>query len=244
MKKAKVLLIMLSMVSLCGCGAPAASTTNNNVNEGTVTEVANDDVSGAVDTDETNDDANEVVDVDVVNDDANEAVDIEVTEDETDTQEEIGDELANPWIDSDEQKTLEATGFDLVCPEGATDVAYSYMEETKLAQLAYNLDGIDWTYRVQAATEMQDISGMNYEWISVSDGTVAGKSAVYMGYSDADENADTIDGVNYVQVVNWYDDVAGVIYSLSACGENVNGMDIQVYAENIYVPLQGETDAE
>lgn len=197
MKKVKVMLLLLSMVGLCGCGTVAANDTNENTNEVVVSK-----------------------------------------------EQEDAETIINPWTDSDEQGVLEATGFDLALPEGATDVLYSYMNESKLAQVMYKLDGIDWNYRVQAADKLQDISGMNYEWDVTDDGFVAGKSAVYMGYSDADGTEDTIDGVKYLQVVNWYDDVAGVVYSLSACGENVNGMDIQVYAENIYAPLQGEVDGD
>ena len=72
--------------------------------------------------------------------------------------------IANPWTDSDEKGVLEATGFDLVAPEGATDVIYSYMEEDKMAQVTYNLDKASWVYRVKPANSLEDISGMNYEW--------------------------------------------------------------------------------
>ena len=43
-----------------------------------------------------------------------------------------------------------------------------------------------------------------------------------------------------VQLVNWYDAVTGVTYSLSASGTDLDGMDLQVYAEAVYQPLQGE----
>ena len=147
--------------------------------------------------------------------------------------------MANPWTESDKQGVLDATGFEMTAPEGATDVAYSYMKDSKMAQMTYKLDGADWTYRIQPANELTDISGMNYEWTSKDDGKVKGLEAKYLTYSDAKEGQDTIDGANGVQVVNWYDPAAGVTYSLSATGNDLNGMDIQVYAENVYVPLQG-----
>ena len=149
--------------------------------------------------------------------------------------------IANPWTDSDEKGVLEATGFDLVAPEGATDVIYSYMEEDKMAQVTYNLDNASWVYRVKPANSLEDISGMNYEWKYNDNGTVSGREAVYMAWSDAPENAEYIDSTQSVQVVNWYDVVPGVTYSLSASGTDLNGMDIQVFAEQLFVPLQGES---
>ena len=146
----------------------------------------------------------------------------------------------NPWTETDEKGVLEATGFSIKAPEDATDVYYSFCEDENMAQVIYLKDGADWTYRIKATSEAEDISGMYYEWVFTDEGMVSGKKAVYMGYSDATEDSEYIDDVNYVQVVNWYDDVAGVSYSLSACGNDLNGMDIQVYAEQIYEPLQGE----
>ena len=52
---------------------------------------------------------------------------------ETTAEETVG--MANPWTDSDKEGVLEATGFEMDAPEGATDVAYSYMQESGLAQM-------------------------------------------------------------------------------------------------------------
>jgi len=148
--------------------------------------------------------------------------------------------LANPWTESDQQGVLEATGFIMEAPKGAADVRYSYMAEGKLAQMRYVLDGAEWVYRIQSALEPTDISGMEYEWTSKEEGTVSGRDAVYYAWSNAKPDSQTVDNVSYVQVVNWYDAVAGVMYSLSASGQDLNGMDLQVYAEDLYVPLQGD----
>ncbi len=146
--------------------------------------------------------------------------------------------MPNPWTESDEQGVLEATGFDIKAPEGATDVYYSYMKEDKLAQLSYTLDDISWVYRMEPADKLTDISGMYYDWTAeeTEDDTVSGREAVYYGRV-AKEGSDTED----VQLVNWYDAVTGVTYSLSAMGKDLDGMDIKAYAENLYVPLQGES---
>jgi hypothetical protein len=144
-------------------------------------------------------------------------------------------EMANPWTESDEQGVAEATGFDMVAPEGATNVSYSYMSEGALAQMTYELDGANWNYRIQMANELTDISGMNYAWMTGTDGSVSGRNAIYYAYNSA-----TSEGNEIVNLVNWYDAVCGVTYSLSATGKEISDAEMQTYAENLYVPLQGE----
>ena len=148
-------------------------------------------------------------------------------------QEEIT-EIANPWTESDAEGVAEATGFSMIPPDGAENVVYSYMEEGKLAQMSYDLDDAVWVYRMQMADALTDISGIYMDWTG-DEGTVSGLEAMY--YGQCDLNDQTVDDV---QLVNWYDAVSGVTYSLSATGPSLDGMDIQVYAENLYVPLQGD----
>ena len=148
-------------------------------------------------------------------------------------------ELANPWTESDEQGVAEATGFDMVAPEGAADVSYSYMADGAMAQMTYELDGAKWVYRMQLADELTDISGMAYEWTSEEKGSVADREAMYYAYCAPDDGTE-----NDVQVVNWYDAVPGVTYSLSASAKDLDGMDIQAYAEKLYAPLQGDATGD
>ncbi len=150
------------------------------------------------------------------------------------------DGIANPWTESDQQGVLEATGFSMTAPEGASDVSYSYLAESGLAQMRYVLSDAEWVYRIQSAEELSDISGMEYEWTAEKAGSVAGKEAMYYAWSDADPDSETIDDAAGVQVVNWYDAVSGVTYSLSAAGKDLNGIDLQVFAEELYEPLQEE----
>ncbi len=148
-------------------------------------------------------------------------------------------QLANPWTESDAAGVAEATGFEMQAPEGAEAVSYSYMAEDKLAQMSYRLDGADWVYRMQSADELTDISGMNYTWDSEEEGTVSDRKAMYYAFGGLEDPEN-------VQLVNWYDAVTGVTYSLSASAKELNGMDIQAFAESIFAPLQGEAtdDAE
>ncbi len=159
----------------------------------------------------------------------------ESTAEESTDAEAIG--MPNPWTESDEQGVLEATGFELKAPEGAAEVNYSYLQESNMAQMTYVLDDISWTYRMEPADELTDISGIYQDWTDEdkSEGTVSGREAVYYGYIAGDDSND-----KDIQLVNWYDAVTGVTYSLSAMAEDLDGMDIQAYAEALYAPLQGE----
>ncbi len=163
------------------------------------------------------------------------------TDKQTETSDNTSDkeEIANPWTESDQQGVEKATGFVMTAPEGATEVSYSYMEDGALAQMTYVLDDAKWTYRIQQADELTDISGLSMKWTDEKEGTVANRTAVYYAFSDsADAAADD------VQLVNWYDLVTGVVYSLSASGKDLNGMDMQAYAEKLYAPLQEEAEGE
>lgn len=146
-------------------------------------------------------------------------------------------DMANPWTESDKQGVAEATGFEMTAPDGGEEVSYSYMSEGKMAQMRYTLDDATWNYRMQSTDELTDISGLYYDWTLAESGTVSGREAMYYTYTDGDLNKTEFDDV---QMVNWYDAVTGVSYSLSATRADLNGMDIQVYAENLYAPLQGE----
>ncbi len=143
-------------------------------------------------------------------------------------------EIANPWTESDKDGVLAATGFEMTAPDGASDISYSYMAEGALAQMCYTLDGAEWIYRIQMADALTDISGLSIPWSNESSGTVAGMDAMYYTYVSDDETA------NDVQLVNWYNMVVGVTYSLSVTGQDLNGIDLQTYANTLYAPVQGD----
>ncbi len=151
-------------------------------------------------------------------------------EDTTDTADTEDTQIANPWTETDATGILETTGFLMSAPSGATNVTYSVMEEDGLAQMSYELDGASWNYRMQAGEKMTDISGMNYSW-DKEEGEFLGMAANFYGYVGDDE---------MVQLVCWYDALTGINYSLSATGDDLDGMDIQAYAESIYSSMQGE----
>lgn len=141
--------------------------------------------------------------------------------------------IANPWVETDRQGVIDATGFDLPTQEGATDIVYSYMSEGKMAQVSYTIGENEWTYRVQPTDSLEDISGMYYTWIIDEAGSVNENDSQLLVYSDATEDDEYIDDVFAVHVVNWYDESEGATHSLSVSGKDVNGIDIEVIAENM-----------
>ena len=141
--------------------------------------------------------------------------------------------IANPWVESDKDGVYQATGFSLDTYEGATDIVYSYTTDGKLAQVTYTIDNNEWTYRVEATDSLEDISGMYYEWDVDEKETLGGHDAQFLAYSDATEDTEFIDDVFAVHVVNWYDETEGATHSLSVAGNDVNGLDIEVVAENM-----------
>ncbi len=147
--------------------------------------------------------------------------------------------LANPWTQSDEQGVAKATGFEMTAPDEATDVSYSYMSSDGLAQMQFTLDGMKWVYRIQMADELTDISGMEYQWTDEIECSVSDRDAVYYSYvstgNGKEENA---------QLVNWYDAVTGVTYSLSATGKELSDTEMLAYAEDLYAPLQGDVTGD
>lgn len=153
------------------------------------------------------------------------------TEDSSDAADTEEDAIANPWIETDATGILNATGFLMSAPAGATNVTYSYIEDDGLAQMSYELDGKNWNYRMQYTDMLTDISGMNYNWDSEEEGEVSWMAANYYAYVGDEE---------MVHLVCWYDALTGIDYSLSATAADLDGMDIQAYAEQIYTSMQGE----
>jgi hypothetical protein len=143
--------------------------------------------------------------------------------------------LANPWTESDREGVLAATGFDLNVPDEAENVVYSYMEADRLAQVSYVMNDHDWTYRVQPTDGLQDISGMYYEWVAEEDTNVADCEAEIKAYVENNGDPDNLDDMFSVQVLNWYDATEGATHSVSISGRAVDGLDLSVYAEDMWM---------
>lgn len=155
------------------------------------------------------------------------------------TENEDGSDIAvgieNPWVIIDKDGVLNATGLNINIPEDAENALYSYLKTDNMAQVTFSYEGHDdWTLRMQKTDMLMDISGLYYEWSYQDSATVSGKEAMMYAYTEGADDSDSIDNMFGVQLINWYDDSTGITYSLSVSGKDLNGMDLQVFAENIF----------
>lgn len=160
----------------------------------------------------------------------------EAMTEEIETGDAIG--MANPWVESDKAAVTVATNVELGVPEDAENVAYSYLTGENLAQVTFTRGGENWIYRGVMTDSFDDISGMYYDWDNKEEVTVSGRKAVLYDHTSDTET---------VWMIDWYDAVPGVMYSLSvtaADAEELDGLDMQGMAESLFVPMQDEVDGD
>lgn len=144
-------------------------------------------------------------------------------------------QIENPWVETDKEGVSKATGLNIDAPEDATDVQYSYLETGDMAQVTFSYNSHDdWTFRMEKTDALEDISGLYYEWAFQDSVKVGGKEAMEYAYVEGADDSGMIDDLFGVQLINWYDDTTGITYSLSVLGKDLNGMDLQVIAENLF----------
>lgn len=135
--------------------------------------------------------------------------------------------LANPVHEATVDSILTDLGIDMSACD-AYEAAYSTIDgEPTVAQAQFTADGLSYTYRIAAAAEATDISGLFYKWDEETTATVADREASVVI---------TKDGVG---CISWFDVVPGIMYTLSmdkgATAELLTDM-----ANQLFVPLQGE----
>ena len=141
--------------------------------------------------------------------------------------------VANPMVETDLAGILEATGLSFEPLDGAENVKYFIYHGT-LAEMQFTYDGVDYRYRMAATDKLQevdDISGLYYQWTVEEDCEVANRIAKQRRYIGTD---------GYIDNILWLDVVPGVAYSLTAEAKDLDGFDILAIAEQIFTPLQGE----
>ena len=137
-------------------------------------------------------------------------------------------ELPNPMKESDPDEILEKLGVALLVPEGAEEVKYFIISD-KTAEMQFRLNGSACTARIQAESELTDISGMYYDWSATENCSIGWCEGKLMSASD---------GGNPVSCCLWYDAVPGLMYSLSVVGGEADALAV---ATAVYTPMQ--TDA-
>ena len=157
------------------------------------------------------------------------------TEDTTETTETTGEtEVTNPVEASTPEGIMETLGFEFGVPEGAQEVSYNIIDG-EVAEMNFRDEaGTAFTARIQDTPAEKDISGMYYAWTATEQSKIGYCSAEFRSY------VAEVEGENSVQVILWYDTAPGIMYSISAEGPDLNGLDLTSYAQQVYIPTQGD----
>ena len=144
--------------------------------------------------------------------------------------------IPNPVKESSEQEILENTGIVFTLPEDAEDIAYFIIdrgeEASPVAQATFSWQGLQVQYRICAASEYSDISGLYYDWANVLDWKVGGICDGSVCYN--------AEGAGYC---GWYDAAPGLLYNVSVTEKATSAL-LTDLADAVYVPVQGESDGE
>ena len=157
-----------------------------------------------------------------------------VTEESSDDASEITG-VANPWEDSDCDDIFQTFGFAMNLPVGATDVSYQKNMDDGIAQMLFKLGDarMQFTFRMAATNEFEDISGLYYEWDVEDESEYKGCEAKFCRANTEEQTVDSM---------LWYEAAPGVMYSLSTAAEDLDGFDIQAIADELFIPMQGEVE--
>ena len=142
-------------------------------------------------------------------------------------------QIANPWTETTAEALLENPGVEFGIPEGAENIRYFLLEDEGLAEMQFTWYGIDYVARIKPAAEYEDISGMHYDaWDDEFEDDIGGCAA---------RTSRVQDGDNTVDLCQWFAAVPGMMYSVSVVAPDLDGFDITAAAEQLYVPLQGDS---
>ena len=142
--------------------------------------------------------------------------------------------IANPWVDMTADQLMEASGLSFGVPEGAEDVVYRYLEEDNLAEMQFTWDGEEFCARMQPAGEWTDISGMYFEWEN--------EEAVTIHHCEGIIGQAQTGSEDWIERCMWFDAAPGLMCSLAVYSKDLDGLDLTVLAEQVYIPPQGDVD--
>lgn len=140
--------------------------------------------------------------------------------------------MPNPMHEATAESILNDIGFSFAAPAGAENISFftiDMSDGSAIAEMRFTQGGVNWNYRMRAALEYSDISGMFYDWKNGAKASV-GYNEAQLSWNDGEAG-----------VIGWYDIAPGLLYSLSA--ENGAGEEMLVSMANaLYSPVQGEAD--
>lgn len=140
--------------------------------------------------------------------------------------------MPNPMVETD-AAGVQAFGIPYSLPEGAENVQYFIIAD-EMVDIRFTLGNREYTVRMAPMNEFTDISGYCYdgEETDVEVRGIAGKLETIL-LDDGD-----------VQIVEFYDAVPGIMYSVSVKAMVMNDLDLPAEAADICIPAQGECDGE
>lgn len=139
--------------------------------------------------------------------------------------------MANPMAEVTEDEFMSKLGIELGTIEGAANVKY-FMINNELGEMVFTIDNMEYTARVKATPEFEDISGMYFDWTVTEDCTIKGRAGKTMRYISEEKSM-------YYDLCLWYDAESEIMYSLSTYDKDLWGFDITAVAENFFTSVQG-----
>lgn len=137
----------------------------------------------------------------------------------------------NPWVPTTAQGLMDALGLQLGLPDGATNAAWQMLETEQMGQVTFTWQGQDYTARVAPADAFEDISGLHVQWETEDECKVGRCKGIVRRARDSG---------NTVDLCLWYDDLTGLMYSVSVIEVDLDGFDITAAANILYIPMQTE----
>ena len=139
--------------------------------------------------------------------------------------------MANPWVETDADGLMQTLGLEFNVPEDAEKVIFRMNESEQIAEMQFVLNKMPFTARIKpAGLEMEDISGLHYDWD-------VEKESDDHWYQEKIMMAK--DGKNTVEAFLWFDIVPGLTYSISTKAPDLHGFDIIAVAQMVWHPVQG-----
>ena len=140
--------------------------------------------------------------------------------------------LANPLHESSVAGILEKVGVSLPAPDFANSASWFVINGNPvIGELRFAVGEQNYCYRVAQAVSYSDISGMYYTWTN-------------SGSASVDYNNATVCFIPGEQgIIQWYDVVPGVMYSLSV-DSGADAAGLTEMANKIFKPLQGDVGGD
>ncbi len=137
---------------------------------------------------------------------------------------EPGAQMPNPIVEVEGAAEIKTKmGIDMLAPEGAEKAQYSIIADTT-AQVTFELDGAEYTYRIaKASGGMEDISGMYIDFAATKEADINGIPCK-LSCNDGAEG-----------MINWQDEQAGTVHNISMTEGATEEKLIAVAAEVIPV---------